>query len=77
MNNKFWRAATSRICVVAIIASTAFVSRSECQDVISSYQPVVGEPHFDFAFPDIKDGTLKKLSDFRGKKVLLLHFASW
>jgi peroxiredoxin len=36
----------------------------------------VGEPHPDFALPRL-DGTIGRLSDFRGKKVALIHFASW
>ena len=30
----------------------------------------------DFAFPTI-EGKTARLSDFRGKKVVLIHFASW
>ena len=35
-----------------------------------------GEMYPDFMLPMI-DGKLAKLSDYRGKKVLLFHFASW
>lgn len=35
-----------------------------------------GEMYPDFLLPTI-DGTLAKLSDYRGKKILLFHFASW
>ncbi len=41
------------------------------------YRPKVGEPHRDFILPSIDDGKNLQLSDYRGKKVLLLHFASW
>jgi peroxiredoxin len=36
----------------------------------------VGKPHPDFLLPKI-DGSFGRLSDTRGKKVLLFHFASW
>lgn len=41
------------------------------------YSPAVGRAHPDFVLPSIDDGAPIRLSDFRGKKVLLLHFASW
>ena len=36
----------------------------------------VGLPHPDFVLPAL-DGGFVRLSDYRGKKVLLIHFASW
>ena len=41
------------------------------------YKPVAGQPHLDFILPSIDGDKNIQLSDFRGKKVLLLHFASW
>ena len=41
------------------------------------FSPVVGQRHPDFTLPDIRDGKPVSLSDFRGKKVLLIQFASW
>lgn len=38
------------------------------------YKP--GQVHPDFELPKL-DGTLGKLSDFRGKPVILINFASW
>lgn len=35
-----------------------------------------GEMYPDFVLPTL-DGELKRLSDYRGKKILLFHFASW
>lgn len=35
-----------------------------------------GNLYPDFLLPDI-DGNLGRLSDYRGKKILLFHFASW
>ena len=43
----------------------------------AGYSPRVGEPHPDFTLPGIVDGQPVSLSQFRGKKVLLVHFASW
>ena len=35
-----------------------------------------GQSYPDFLLPKL-DGELGRLSDYRGKKVLLFHFASW
>ena len=43
----------------------------------ASYAPKVGERHPDFTLPAIGDRTPVSLSNFRGKKVLLIQFASW
>ena len=42
-----------------------------------SYAPTVGERHPDFTLPAIGDRRPVSLSNFRGKKVLLIQFASW
>ena len=39
--------------------------------------PKPGQSHPDFVFPAIGDGRPVALSDFRGKKILLIEFASW
>ena len=41
------------------------------------YEPKVGQRHPDFTLPNIATGEPVSLSDFRGRKVLLIHFASW
>jgi hypothetical protein len=41
------------------------------------YSPKVGQRHADFTLADIATGKPVSLSDFRGKKVLLIQFASW
>ncbi len=41
------------------------------------YAPRVGERHPNFTLPAISDGRPVSLSQYRGKKVLLIHFASW
>ncbi len=42
-----------------------------------TYAPRVGRRHPGFTLPAIDDSRPVSLSDFRGKKVLLIHFASW
>lgn len=41
------------------------------------YSPRVGQPHPDFTLPTLTDREPVSLSQFRGRKVLLIHFASW
>ena len=53
-----------------ILGSTARASAA-------SYAPKVGQKHPDFTLPRIDDGAPVSLSNFRGKKVLLIQFASW
>jgi hypothetical protein len=43
----------------------------------AAYAPHVGQLHPDFTLPDIADGQPVSLSQYRGRKVLLLHLASW
>jgi hypothetical protein len=50
---------------------------STARDSAASYAPKVGEKHPDFTLPRIDDGAPVSLSNFRGKKVLLIQFASW
>lgn len=47
------------------------------QHLARQYEPVVGDVHPDFVLPAIDDQRRVALSDFRGKKVVLIHFASW
>lgn len=42
-----------------------------------SAAPRVGERYADFTLADIATGEAVSLSDFRGKRVLLIQFASW
>ena len=47
--------------------------------LFTTYEPMKGKsgPHPDFILPTIEGDKTIQLSSFRGKKVLLLHFASW
>lgn len=47
------------------------------QNISEKYQITEGQPHPDFLYPRIDNGEQVALSQFRGKKVLLIHFASW
>jgi hypothetical protein len=41
------------------------------------YSPRLGQVHPDFTLPSVVDHKPVSLSQFRGQKVLLIHFASW
>ena len=45
--------------------------------VLEPNRPKVGEVAPDFALIDARDGSVKKLSDYRGKAVVLNWYASW
>lgn len=47
--------------------------------IVKQYAPLKGisGPHPDFILPSIDGDKMIQLSKYRGKKVLLLHFASW
>jgi len=59
---------------LSLVASAILSTTSAFAD---AYAPKVGRSHPDFTLPDIRTGKPVSLSDFRGKKVLLIHFASW
>ena len=44
---------------------------------LGAASPAAGERHPDFTLADIATNKPVSLSDFRGKKVLLIQFASW
>jgi hypothetical protein len=64
---------------MAIFALTVMDGRALSQDLPAAarYRVEVGKAHPDFALPRIDNGRPLRLSDYRGKKVLLVHFASW
>ena len=43
----------------------------------AAYAPRLNQPHPDIVLPRIDTRQPVALSDFRGKKVLLIHFSSW
>ena len=64
-----WRSALSLVTSVLMAAAIPAPA--------APYAPKVGQRHPDFTLPDIATGKPASLSDFHGKKVLLIHFASW
>lgn len=69
------RLSAALILGVAVIVSAATAESQESKS--KTYRPKVGELHDDFCLPQIGNSKPVSLSDFRGKKVLLMHFASW
>ena len=51
------------------------LSAGPCHGAV--YAPRVGQRHPSFTLPDIADGQPVSLSQYRGRKVLLIHLASW
>ncbi len=44
---------------------------------VRPYEPAAGKPHRNFTLPRIDNAEAVTLTQLRGKKVLLIHFASW
>ena len=61
-----------RLILLGLILVAATPGRLDAQQRIE-----VGKPYPDFLLPRIDDSTPITLSQFRGKKVLLIQFASW
>jgi hypothetical protein len=59
---------------VWICAGAALWSAAALAD---GYAPRIGEPHPDLTLPMLGDHRPVSLSQLRGRKVLLIHFASW
>ncbi len=68
---------TTRLPAIVFTAAFALLIANDSRAQNASYSPTVGQPHGDFILPSIDDGKPLQLSAFRGKKVLLMHFASW
>jgi hypothetical protein len=60
-----------------VLATCGIVLGSTSRTVAASCAPKVGERHPDFTLPTIGERTPVSLSNFRGKKVLLIQFSSW
>jgi hypothetical protein len=63
------RAAFLAVCAASLAVCATFVQ--------GQYSPKVGQRHPDFTLADIATGKPVSLSDYRGKKVVLIQFASW
>ena len=64
-------------CFCAIVGLAIVFTNSITAASAAPYAPQVGQRHPDFVLPAIDDRRPVSLSQFRGKKVLLVHFASW
>jgi len=67
--------ATTSILIGAAGASIFAAAGTSPQRAASPFE--VGEGFPDIAFPSLSDGTPTRMSDFRGRKVMLHVFASW
>jgi hypothetical protein len=63
--------------LVLALAACGVVLGSSSHAPAAAYAPKVGQRHPDFTLPMIGDRAPVSLSNFRGKKVLLIQFASW
>lgn len=63
------------LCLLAVLSSTSAASPLLAADFVEMGRKE-SQLYPDFRLPRIDEGDLR-LSDFRGKKVLLFHFASW
>ena len=73
-NSHLERIRTMFTRIAFLIASALLVLG---QNVNAQYPYEIGQVHPDFVFPDIETGDEHQLSDFRGKKLILINFASW
>jgi hypothetical protein len=62
-------------CLVALAAGLCLAAGAPAAP--PAYPPRPGQAHPALTLPSIADGTPISLAQFRGKKVLLIHFASW
>jgi hypothetical protein len=64
---------TLPICVAAALIFCPLNTQAQTQPQIGTE---VGQHYPDFLLPTL-DGKPQRLSEYRGKKMLLFHFASW
>jgi hypothetical protein len=67
---------TSRSTLCAALITLLFCATVTAPSS-GQYQPRVGQPHPNFVLPRIDERSPLSLAQFRGQKVLLIHFASW
>ena len=65
------------LTVIATVTLLFGLQQNLLSQQTNEYKPKVGQLHPEFIMPSIADDSPIKLSDFAGKKVLLIHFASW
>lgn len=60
------------------LALAALIALASAQRAgAGDYPPPVGERHPELTLRSVVDGSLVSLSQYRGRKVLLINFASW
>jgi hypothetical protein len=62
--------------LLAVVLNICFFAGANL-NTMPSYPPSVGDPHPDFVLPNIDTNVPVSLSQFLGKKLLLINFASW
>jgi len=80
MRNPMWTGLIITCCTLSIVGrSSSLTSAAAAADESESmpWRAIVGQPYPDFVLPRIDNNLPLKLSDYRGRKVLLVHFASW
>lgn len=63
--------------IILFLLWTALLNVPKASAQSRRYSPQVGQKHLPFTLPSIQDGKSLSLAQFRGKKVLLIQFASW
>ncbi|MCZ6652612.1 MAG: redoxin domain-containing protein [Planctomycetota bacterium] len=66
----------ARVALMLLCACLTLMPVSARADQEPTIGTAVGEAYPDFVFPTL-EGQDVRLSDYRGRKVLLIHFASW
>jgi hypothetical protein len=59
------------------VATCAMLFGASLHASAAPYAPKVGQRHPDFTLPALGDRAPVSLSNLRGRKVLLIQFASW
>ena len=60
-----------------VIALLAMLTCGQACAQNAGYRPQLGKRHPALRLPNIEHGEAVSLADYLGKKVLLIHFASW
>lgn len=61
----------------ALVSAASALVMAAAPTAADTYSPRVGEQHPEFTLPAIDDGRPLSLAGYRGRKVLLIQFASW
>jgi len=64
-------------CLVAVLVGFCLQAQPVRGQEKETYLIEAGKPHANFALPEIDGSRNVRLNEFRGKKLLLFHFASW